>query len=84
MPLRFRLHRFESHLRQHTIQIDKTLAAIGRAPTEVQRLNRLIYTALADAESQLIGAQAFFSPLVEQTAASISARASEIQRILHP
>ncbi|HYK97746.1 MAG TPA: DinB family protein, partial [Candidatus Acidoferrales bacterium] len=26
MGLRFRLHRFEEHLRQHTIQLDKTLA----------------------------------------------------------
>ena len=33
MPLRFRLHRFEEHLRQHTIQLDKTLLGIGRPPT---------------------------------------------------
>ncbi len=50
MPLRFRLHRFEEHLRQHTIQLDKTLVAIGRAPSEAQRLVRNIYNALADVE----------------------------------
>ena len=52
MPLRFRLHRFEEHLRQHTIQLDKTLAGIGRPPTEAHRLVRNIYNALADVESE--------------------------------
>ena len=50
MPLRFRLHRFEEHLRQHTIQLDKTLVAVGRGPTEAHRLVRNIYNALADVE----------------------------------
>lgn len=52
MPIRFRLHRFEEHLRQHTIQLDKTLVSIGRAPTEAQRLVRNVYNALADVESE--------------------------------
>ena len=50
MPIRFRLHRFEEHLRQHTIQLDKTLAVIG-PPTEAHRLLRNVYNALADVES---------------------------------
>jgi hypothetical protein len=50
MPIRFRLHRFEEHLRQHTIQLDKTLAVI-RPPTEAHRLIRNIYNALADMET---------------------------------
>ncbi|HUQ41667.1 MAG TPA: DinB family protein [Candidatus Limnocylindrales bacterium] len=52
MPIRFRLHRFEAHLRQHTIQLDKTLVAIGRGPTEAHRLIRNIYNALADVEME--------------------------------
>jgi uncharacterized damage-inducible protein DinB len=52
MPIRFRLHRFEEHLRQHTIQLDKTVVGIGRAPTEAHRLVRNIYNALADVESE--------------------------------
>ena len=52
MPIRFRLHRFEEHLRQHAIQLDKTLVGIGRAPTEANRLVRNIYSALADVESE--------------------------------
>jgi uncharacterized damage-inducible protein DinB len=50
MPIRFRLHRFEEHLRQHTIQLDKTLAVI-QPPTEARCLVRNIYNALADVES---------------------------------
>lgn len=52
MPIRFRLHRFEEHLRQHTIQLDKTLVAIGRPPTEAHRLVRNLYNALADVETE--------------------------------
>jgi len=48
-PIRFRMHRFEEHLRQHTIQLDKTLAVIS-PPTEAHRLIRNIYNALADVE----------------------------------
>jgi hypothetical protein len=33
-------HRQSVHLREHTIQIDKTLQSLGRTPTEVQRIAR--------------------------------------------
>ena len=77
-PLRFRLHRFESHLRQHTVQIDKTLAAIGRLPDEPLRLMRLIYAALAEVEGILIGAEDLGIPLIEPVAASIASWILEI------
>ncbi|MCI0728106.1 MAG: DinB family protein, partial [Chloroflexi bacterium] len=54
--IRYRLHRFDAHLRQHTIQVEKTLAALGRPPNEAKRLLRLVYNALAEVESALIGA----------------------------
>ena len=40
----FRLGRSGGHMREHTIQIDKTLAYVGRTPSEVERLSRLIWT----------------------------------------
>jgi hypothetical protein len=80
-PIRHRLHRFEAHLAQHTIQIDKTLSAIGRAPTETQRLTRKIYAALAEAESALIGAGEN-SPESNALAKVIAERTAEIQKIL--
>ena len=49
-PIRFRLHRFEAHLVQHTVQIDKTLVGIGRGPTEARRLVRILYRDLAPVE----------------------------------
>jgi len=76
MPLRFRLHRFEEHLRQHTVQLDKTLAAIGRAPTEAQRLVRNVYNALAEVE---IG-PALDEELRAPFADAISQRASALDR----
>jgi hypothetical protein len=56
-PIKHRLHRYEAHFVQHTVQIDKTLAAIGRSPSESKRLLRKIHAALAEAEGMMIGAE---------------------------
>lgn len=63
LPLRFRLHRLEEHLRQHTVQLDKTLVAIGRPPTEAHRLVRNVYHALADVESDGVADGALAVPV---------------------
>jgi hypothetical protein len=75
---RYRLHRFDAHLRQHTIQVDKTLAALGLAPNESKRLLRLIYAALAEAEGAMIGAPGVAADAQAATAAAIAARAGEV------
>jgi hypothetical protein len=51
----FRLGRYGSHIREHTIQVDKTLAMLGRQPTEVERLVRLILGTYGRLEASLIG-----------------------------
>ena len=51
----FRLGRWSSHLREHTIQVEKTLAMIGHQPTEVDRLVRLILAAWGRAEAEVYG-----------------------------
>ncbi len=56
MPLRFRLHRFEEHLRQRTIQLEKTLLGITHPATEAERLVRLVHNALAGVESAIVPA----------------------------
>jgi hypothetical protein len=74
MPIRFRMHRFEEHLRQHTIQLDKTLAVV-RPPTEAQRLVRNIYDALAVVESASASAEelrAAFAATISERAAAIA------------
>jgi uncharacterized damage-inducible protein DinB len=76
MPIRFRLHRFEEHLRQHTIQVDKTLVGIGRGPTEAHRLVRNVYGALADVEMEPAedeSLRASFAKTIEERAAALSA-----------
>jgi DinB family protein len=51
----FRLGRYGSHIREHTVQVDKTLAMLGRRPTEVERLVGLILDTYGRLEASLIG-----------------------------
>jgi DinB superfamily len=55
VPVSFRLARWSSHLREHTIQVEKTLAMLGRAPTEPERLARLALAAYGRAEATVFG-----------------------------
>lgn len=54
--LEYRSHRMDAHLRQHTVQAEKTLDAVRGSPNEAGRLLRLVYAALAEVESTTIGA----------------------------
>jgi uncharacterized damage-inducible protein DinB len=47
----FRLGRWASHLREHTIQVEKTLGFLGRSPREVDRLVRLVLAAYGRLEA---------------------------------
>jgi len=78
-PIRHRLHRYEAHFVQHTVQIDKALVAIGQAPGETRRLLRKIYAALAEAEGLMIGTEKMDETVILATAASISKRTREIK-----
>ena len=77
----FRLHRLDSHLRQHTIQIEKTLDTLGHPPSEARRLLRLIYAALADVDSMIVGDWNFGKDARHELAAKIAVRADEIAAI---
>lgn len=78
LPLRFRLHRFESHLRQHTIQVVKTLEGIGRPTNEIRHLLRLLYSGVAEGEGITIGAEETGIEHQARVAAAILARADEV------
>ncbi len=80
-PIRHRLHRFEAHFIQHTVQIDKTLAAIGQAPGESKRLIRYLFAALAEVNANLIGENNSQEGCA-QLAKSINSRITEIKSIL--
>ena len=51
----FRLGRWSSHIREHTVQVDKTLAMIGWSPREVDRLVGLVVGAYGRLEEQVFG-----------------------------
>ena len=76
--LEYRLHRFDAHLRQHTIQLEKTLAMLGHSPNEARRLLRLIYNALAEVEGVTLGAEALATAQRQEVAQAIVARAEEV------
>jgi uncharacterized damage-inducible protein DinB len=66
----FRLGRMSSHLQEHTIQVDKTLAMLDRTPPEAHRLVRLVFRAYGRLEAAVYGlpqgvADAGKEPLVD-------------------
>jgi hypothetical protein len=77
-PIRFRLHRFEAHYVQHTIQIDKTLEAIGCGPSEARRLVRVLYRDLAAVE--MLSSERFGQRERDEVAKTIGERAAEISQ----
>lgn len=81
-PIQHRLHRFEAHFTQHTIQIDKTLVSIGLVPSESKRLLRKVYAALAEVEGILIGTGNKNDAAILATASSITDRVSQIRNLL--
>jgi hypothetical protein len=78
MSVRFRMHRFTSHMSQHSIQIEKALDVIGPPVTEVNRLLSLIYSGLSEAEGMLIGAWDIGGDLSGQTVERIRLLSDEI------
>jgi hypothetical protein len=51
----FRLARWGSHIREHTIQLEKTLAMLGDVPDEPRRLTRHLLAAYGRAEAAAFG-----------------------------
>jgi hypothetical protein len=78
IPVVYRLHRFDAHMRQHTIQCEKTMEMLGHPANEAKRLLRLIYNALAEVEATIIGAPEVGWDLRQATAETIAARVDEI------
>jgi uncharacterized protein len=76
--LEYRLHRMDAHLRQHTIQAEKTLDAVRGAPNEAQRLLRLVYAALAEVEASTIGAPELGAAERAALAAQLVERSAEV------
>ena len=50
VDVRFRLHRFAAHVQEHTVQCEKTLAALGWRETEGRRIVRRIWSHVGELE----------------------------------
>jgi hypothetical protein len=72
VDIRFRLGRWGSHIYEHTVQIDKTLAWLGHQPGEVERIVRDLHTAWGRLESRIWPAEST-TPAVDEILARMSA-----------
>jgi hypothetical protein len=77
LPLAYRLHRFDAHLRQHTAQIEQALEAAPGLQSEARRLLRPVFQALAAVESVCFGAPALGQAAREALAETIRERAGD-------
>ena len=80
VDVRFRLIRWNSHIREHTIQVEKTLGYIGRPISEVDRLLRLIAAAYGRLEEELFPAPAS-APRLAEALALVESTAAEVQSV---
>ena len=72
----FRLGRWSSHMREHTVQVEKTLAMLDSNPSEVDRLVRVVLGAWGRAEQTVYGAVDPGAGLPALAAAASAARAT--------
>ncbi|MBI3957668.1 MAG: ankyrin repeat domain-containing protein [Chloroflexi bacterium] len=73
----FRMGRFTAHLREHTVQVEKTLLALGHIPGEAALHIRTLFGALAGVEGSLMGAAELAGECAE-LAQTIARRAEEV------
>ncbi len=70
----FRLGRWSSHIREHTIQVEKTLVMLDHQSTEVDRLIRLVLAAWGRAEAVVYGSTGDREALAVLSTAAAGAR----------
>ena len=80
--VRFRLHRFEAHLREHANQAEKNLALLDRRPNEARLLLRQMVGSLAEVEGVCIGDGGLVDAACVALAHTIDARLASLQIIL--
>lgn len=80
--LRHRLHRFEMHLRQHTIQVEKTLTMLNQPLNEAKQLLRHVFNALAEVETAVLGVTGLGETEQVELAATLIVRAEDVARVV--
>ncbi len=82
LPIQFRIHRFDAHLRQHSIQAEKILLAAGHDFSEARVLGRRILNALAEVEGTQFGNKEMNNEIISATRNYIESLKIEIQKLL--
>lgn len=80
----FRLGRMASHLREHTVQVDKTLALLGDQPREVDRLVRLVHAAFGRMEAAAFALQPSAAAPAAPIIAAAVAEIAEVVESMEP
>ena len=78
VTLGFRFGRWGSHIREHTIQVEKTLAMLGHVPDEPARLARHVLAGYGRAEAVVFG-----QPGAEAAAERIAQGATEARTVIN-
>jgi hypothetical protein len=81
----FRLGRWASHIAEHTIQLDKTLAWLGDEPSEAARIVRDLYAAWGRLEAQIFpvasaGMNDAVAPILERMSATLVSEARDVRK----
>ncbi len=77
----FRVGRWSTHIQEHTIQVEKTLAMLDRAPTEVERMVRLLYRAFGRMEAAAWERGVSVGGAADAAGRSIASGMAEVERI---
>ena len=72
----FRIGRWSSHIREHTVQVEKTLVMLNQHPTEVDRLVRLVLAGWGRAEAVVYASKDAESGIAILAEAAAGARAT--------
>jgi hypothetical protein len=80
--VRYRLHRLTSHLREHTVQVEKTLAVLGHRPTEVARIVRVVAHAYGRLEAEAIARPGDDDPAVAVLADTVERAGRHAEELL--
>lgn len=81
MTVEFRLHRFDSHLRQHIVQVEKTLEGLEIYPSEAKRLIRWVYYALSQVENAAIGEWSIGEKEIDKQIETLDKRLASIRAV---
>jgi hypothetical protein len=76
LDIGFRLGRWSSHFREHTVQVEKTLVMLNHTPSEVDRLIRLILAEWGRAEAVVYGSADADGAIAVLAAAAARAQAT--------